>query len=129
MGGVVPAIEKGFFQREIGNAAKRYQSEIDKRKRIIVGVNAHTLKKEPPLSLLRIGPDIERKQIRRLKQVRKSRSSKKVKRSLEGIRRAAVNGQNLMESLIEAAHAYVSLGEIIQELKGAFGEHRQKPLF
>jgi len=130
IGGVVSAIEKGFFQKEIAKAAKRYQFEIEQKERIIVGVNDYVLEKEPKIPLLKIGPEIERKQVGRLQKVRRFRSPKKVKRSLDRIRQAAAtDSQNLMESLIEAAQAYVTLGEIIDELKSVFGEYRQKPIF
>jgi len=128
-GGVVPALEQGFFQREIAHAAKRYQQEIEQKKRIIVGVNAYVQKGEPEIPLLTIEPGIERKQIRRLKRVKRSRSPKKVRQALERVREAAETDQNLMESLTEAAHAYVTLGEIIDELKLVFGEYHQKPIF
>ncbi len=129
IGGVVSAIEKGFFQREITKAAKRYQQDIEQKKRIVVGVNKYLLDKETPIPLLSIGPAIERKQIRRLRQVRRARNAERVRRSLERIRDAAVHHENLMESLIEAAHAYVTLGEMMDELKSVFGEYRQKPIF
>lgn len=129
MGGVVAAIEKGFFQREITRAAKRYQLEIEKKKRIIVGVNDYILDQEQEISILKIGPEIERKQIRRLREVREKRNAGEVKRCLEKVRKAAVRQENMMEGLIEAAHAYVTVGEMMDELRSVFGEYRQKPIY
>ena len=129
LGGVVPAIEKGFFQREITRAARRYQSEIERKKRIIIGVNEYVLKKDPPIPLLKIGPEAERKQLQRLRKIRKFRNAQRTKQCLERIREAALHDENLMESLIGAAHAYVTLGEMMDELRSVFGEYRQKPIY
>lgn len=126
-GGVLAGIEKNFFQKEIAEAAKRYQDEIDKKRRIIVGVNDYLVEKEPPLPLLKIGPDIEKKQIQRLRQIRRSRNRRRVKESLKKIRETAQKDDNLMESLMEAAHAHVTLGEMVNALKDVYGEYREKP--
>ncbi|MBI4436933.1 MAG: methylmalonyl-CoA mutase [Candidatus Omnitrophica bacterium] len=128
-GGVVPALEQGFFQKEIAHAARCYQREIEQKKRIIVGVNAYLQKEESEIPLLTIGAGIERKQVARLKRVRKMRSPQKVRQALEHLGEAAKTEENLMESLVEAAHAYATLGEIVEKLKRVFGEYHQKPIF
>lgn len=129
MGGVPRAIEKGFFQKEIAEAAMRYQIEVEKRKRIIVGVNEYVLREESRIPLLKIGPEIERKQIKRLRQLKENRDAREVARCLGRLREAALHNQNLMATLIDAAHAYVTLGEAVEVLKSVFGEYHQKSYF
>jgi len=128
-GGVIPAIEKGFFQREIANAAYRYQKQIEEKEKIIVGVNEFVEEQEPEIEILKIEPDVEKQQIARLKEVRKERNTSKVKEALRNLRSAATNGDNLMPRFLECVRAYATIGEMIDTLREEFGEYREPPIF
>ncbi len=130
LGGVIPAIEKGFFQKEIADAAFRYQEEIDKKERTIVGVNDYVEENEKiDIPILRIDPEVEKEQVRSLKKVKAERDGEKVKNCLQKLRNAARGGSNLMPRFIECARAYASLGEMIQVLREEFGEYREPIIF
>ena len=126
LGGVIPAIEAGFFQREIAEAAYRYQLELDGKTKVIVGVNDFVEEKERvEIPLLVISPDVEVKQRRRIAEVRASRNAGDVERTLADLRRAAADGQNLMPRLLACTRVYVTLGEMCGALTGAFGVHEE----
>ncbi|MDH5482841.1 MAG: methylmalonyl-CoA mutase family protein [Candidatus Bathyarchaeota archaeon] len=126
MGGVIAAIEKGFFQKEIADSAYRYQREIDEKKRIIVGCNEYMIKEEKyPIELLRIDPRVEKEQVARLQKLRRERDNKKVKEVLEKLHYAAEKDENLMPTIIEAVKAYVTLGEITEVLRKVYGEYKE----
>jgi methylmalonyl-CoA mutase N-terminal domain/subunit len=126
MGGAVAAIEKGFFQREIAESAYRYQKEIEEKKRIIVGVNEYIIEDEKiPIKLLRVDPDVERRQIERLQKLRRERDNRKVKEVLEKLHYAATKNENLMPTIIEAVKAYATLGEIMDVLRKVYGEYKE----
>ena len=130
LGGVVAAVEQGFFQREIAEAAYRYQREIDRKERIIVGVNEFVEENEHiDIPLLQIGPEVEARQKERLARLRATRDIAGVDRALEEIRRAAEAGRNLMPSFIEAAAAYATLGEMIDVLKPVYGVYEEPAVF
>ena len=129
LGGVIPALEQGFFQREIANSAYQYQKEIETKDRIVVGVNEFTEAQETPIELLEIDPQVERKQTSGLKKLKRERDNLKVKRSLESIRQAARGKDNLMPHFLSAVRCYTTLGEIIQVLREEFGEYREPPTF
>jgi methylmalonyl-CoA mutase N-terminal domain/subunit len=130
LGGVIPAIEAGFFQREIAEAAYRYQLELDKKEKIIVGVNEHVEEGEQiDIPILTISPEVEVKQRKRLADLRQSRSSDEVERTLNELNRAAIDGVNLMPKLIDCTNAYVTLGEMCESLKEVFGEHEEIAVF
>ena len=126
LGGVIPAIEAGFFQREIAEAAYRYQLELDGKTKVIVGVNDFVEEKERvEIPLLVISPDVEVKQRRRIAEVRASRNAGDVERTLADLRRAAADGQNLMPRLLACTRVYVTLGEMCGALTGVFGVHEE----
>jgi len=129
MGGVIPAIEKGYFQREIANSAYKYQREIDNKERIIVGVNEYTSEDKQQIPLLRISPDVEKTQLERLKMLKNSRDSKGVQRALEGLRNSADTDENLMPIMLEAVKAYATLGEICGVLREVYGEYQELIVF
>ena len=130
LGGVIPAIELGYFQREIAKSAAQYQREIDQKERIIVGVNEYVDPEERvEIPLLKIDPKVEKEQVESLRKVKQSRDSEAVRRSLAGLRHAAVSGENLMPHFIECARNYVTLGEMVQVLKEEFGEYREAAFF
>ncbi|MDI6732809.1 MAG: methylmalonyl-CoA mutase family protein [Planctomycetota bacterium] len=129
LGGVIKAIEQGFFQREIAKSAYEYQQEIESKKRIIVGVNQFIDDETPDIELLKISPKVEIEQCRQLKKLKAGRDNLKVKQSLENIRNIARGGKNLMPAIISAVRCYATLGEIIQALKDEFGEYKEPPIY
>ena len=130
LGGVIPAIEKGFFQREIANSAYIYQKEIENKKRIIVGVNEYLIPDEKiEIDLLEIGPQVEEEQKESLKQLRRERDNKEVKDSLKNLQKVAKSSSNIMPAIIEAVKSYATIGEIIGVLKEVFGEYREPIIF
>jgi methylmalonyl-CoA mutase N-terminal domain/subunit len=129
LGGVIPAIEKGFFQQEIANAAYLYQKEIERKERIIVGVNDYSKDEKIEIPLLYIGEDIAERQIARLHQTKKDRNNEAVDVALEKIRKAAEGTDNLMSHFVEAVKVYASIGEICDVLREVFGEWKGDQLF
>ncbi|UCF78463.1 MAG: methylmalonyl-CoA mutase family protein [Candidatus Eiseniibacteriota bacterium] len=130
LGGVVKAIERGFFQKEISDAAYRYQKEIEQKKRIIVGVNDYVVENEKvEIPVLVIDPEVERIQVARVKALREKRDNDAVKRRLEELKKAAAGSENLMAPILEASRAYATLGEIVDVLKSVFGEFKEIPVF
>ena len=125
LGGVVRALEAGFFATEIGDASYRYQRELDAKQRIIVGVN--DFKDDAPLSIpiLLVDKDVERVQTERLTRVRRERDPVRHKAALEGLRVAATLGQNTMPAFLECAHAYATLGEQMDVLRGVYGVYEE----
>ena len=130
LGGVIPAIEKGFFQRDIAKAAFKYQREIEESKRIIVGVNDYVDEgEEIKIDLLKIGPEVAERQKRVLKDVRGERDDAKVKAALAGLRAAAEGTDNLMPHFIDCCRVYATEGEMIGTLREVFGEYREPPIY
>jgi len=130
LGGVLEAIEKGFFQKEIANAAYRYQKEIEEKRRIIVGVNEYVLEgEEIKIPVLKIDPEVEKKQIERLNRVRRERDNKKVQEALDKLRKASEGDENVMPYVVEAVKAYASIGEICDVWREVFGEWEEPKIF
>lgn len=130
LGGVIPAIEAGYFQKEIADAAYRYQKEVERKEKIIVGVNEFVEPNEKiDIPILTIPPEVEIQQKKRLADLRQSRNKLAVEESLKEIRQAATDGKNLMPVLIRAAHNYVTLGEMVGELKEVFGTYEEVSVF
>ena len=129
LGGVIPAIEKGFFQKEIAEAAYRYQKEIDEEKRIIVGVNRYQIEEDLEIPLLKMDEKGEERQINRLKKLRKERDNAKVQRNLERLRKAAEGDENLMPYILDCVHSYATLGETCQVLREVFGEYKEPIIY
>ncbi|MDI7252465.1 MAG: methylmalonyl-CoA mutase family protein, partial [Actinomycetota bacterium] len=129
-GGVLACIENGFFQREIADAAYRYQMEIERGERIVVGVNRFQDPEENlDIEILKIDPEVERRQRERLARLRAERSAAEVERTLEALKEGARGDANLMPLIIDCARAYCTEGEIIGALKEVFGEYREKPIY
>jgi methylmalonyl-CoA mutase N-terminal domain/subunit len=124
LGGSVAAIEQGFFQREIEDAAYTAQREIEEGKRQVVGVNVHREQNEAPLPILAVDPKIEEEQIGRLLAFRASRDAARAGSALDNVRRDAREDRNLMPALIEAVASGSTLGEIVSALKEIYGEYR-----
>jgi methylmalonyl-CoA mutase N-terminal domain/subunit len=130
MGGVVAGIEQGFFQREIAEAASRYQAEIDARRRVIVGVNEFVEKDEKlEIPILRIDPRYEREQIERLKKLRSERDDLRWKSAMDVLRAAIRSEENLMEPVLEAVRSYASVGEIVELMREDYGTWREPEIF
>ena len=124
MGGVIPAIEKSFFQSEIARAAYQYQREIEAKDRIIVGLNDFIEEGEKiEIPILEIKKEVEEKQIERLKELKQTRDSQKVTQALKQLEEAATQGKNLMPEFINCAKVYATLGEMIEVLKQKYGEY------
>lgn len=124
MGGMVKAIEMGFPQREIADSAYWYQRAVEKKEKIIVGVNAFEMAHEP-IPILEIDETVARHQLARLREVRRTRNKALVARSLSELKKAARDGQNLMPFLLAAVKTYATLGEIMDALKEVFGEYQE----
>ena len=130
IGGVVPAIEQGFFQREIAKSAADYQNKVDKGKRIVVGVNKFIKDNEEiDIPILEIGSEAGQDQLKKLEELRNNRNNVKVQDAILKIREASNNGTNLMYPIIDAAKEYVTLGEIVDALKAEFGEWQETAVF
>jgi methylmalonyl-CoA mutase, N-terminal domain len=129
LGGVIPAIKENFFQREIADASFRYQSEVEARQRVVVGVNRYVAEKEPPIELLRVDPALEEKQIARVQALRARRDSAAVEAALGRLKQAAAGEENLMPPIIEASRAYVTMGEMCDALREVWGVWRETPVF
>jgi len=130
LGGVIPAIKENFFQREIADASFRYQHEVEQKQRIIVGVNRYELEDEPEVEILRIDPALEGEQIERVQVLRGRRDSAAVEAALARLKQAAARDRdNLMPPLVDAAQAYVTLGEMCDALREAWGTWTETPVF
>jgi methylmalonyl-CoA mutase N-terminal domain/subunit len=129
MGGAVAAIEKGYMQREIVESAYRHQKEVESQQKTIVGLNQFKTKEETPIKLLRVDPEVEKKQIQKLQVVRRERNKKKVSAALNQLRKAAEANANLMPSMVEAVKEYATLGEICNVLREIYGEHKASTVF
>ncbi|HSK66473.1 MAG TPA: methylmalonyl-CoA mutase family protein [Anaerolineales bacterium] len=125
LGGVIPAIEKGFFQSEISDAAYRYQREIDLGVRKIVGVNAYAEKKPLSVPILEMDPQGYERQVRRLEELRRTRDNGRVGQTLDRLRIALQGTENTMPCIMECVHAYATLGEIIQVMKEVLGIYEE----
>ncbi|MCW9066317.1 MAG: methylmalonyl-CoA mutase family protein [Ignavibacteriaceae bacterium] len=130
IGGVIPAIESGYFQKEIADAAYRYQKEVEKKEKFIVGVNEFVEENEKiEIPILTISPDVEIAQKKRLAELKQSRSQQEVDASLAEILDATENGKNLMPVFVKAAHNNVTLGEMVGELRKVFGTYEEVVVF
>ena len=130
LGGVIPAIEKGYFQMEIARAASDYQQKIDDKQLIHVGVNAFIKQDEEiEIPLLEIGDEAENRQVNALAQLRNERDENAVQLALSQIQDACINGYNIMPPIIAAAKSFVTMGEIIVAMKAEFGEWQEASVF
>jgi methylmalonyl-CoA mutase N-terminal domain/subunit len=125
LGGVLPAIAKGFFQREISDAAYTYQREIDDHVRTIVGVNDYVDKKRVPIPLLEFDPVGYTRQLQRLQTLRQERDNGRVGQALDGLRLACQGTENTMPHILECVRAYATLGEIVGVMTAVFGTYAE----
>jgi methylmalonyl-CoA mutase N-terminal domain/subunit len=130
LGGVVAAIKENFFQAEIADAAFRYQQEVETEQRVVVGVNRYQLKAEPEVELHRVDPVLETEQIARVQELRGRRDSTAVEAALARLKEdAAHNDRNLMDPIVDAARAYVTMGEMCDAFREVWGVWRETPVF
>ncbi len=122
-GGMIAALEAGFFRREIADAAFQYQREVDAKRKLIVGVNAFQETDEKPIDILTIDSEVEREQVASLKKIKSQRDNAAVQRHLAEIRKVAATKQNLMPALLDAARARCAVGEIMNALADVFGRY------
>ncbi len=125
LGGVIPALERGFFQREIAEAAYRYQMEIDTQQRTIVGINEYTEDEPVRIPLLEMDPEGYDRQVARLAEVRRNRDNERVGASLAALREAAQGTDNTMPYILNCVREYATLGEIMGVFRQVFGEYRE----
>jgi len=126
MGGAIKAIESGYIQGEIGESAYQYQKEIEKKKRIIVGLNQFQIEEGPLKETLRIQPEVEQYQKEKLAKVKKERDNQRVKETLAALKKAAQGSENIVPPILGAVKAYATLGEISDILREVFGEYRER---
>jgi len=128
MGGMVPAIERGFPQREIQEAAFQFQKAVERKEKVIVGVNEYVMD-EKPFSILYIDETVAEEQVVRVKALKQRRDSERVVGALAELKRLAGTKDNLMYPILDAARAYATLGEMCDALREAFGEYEEPPIF
>ena len=124
MGGMLVAIDRGFPQTEVANAAYNFQKQIDRREKVMVGVNKYATEEETPIELLKIDEKVEAEQLKRLQEIKRTRDNRKVARTLDALRAACKNGQNVMPSVIEAVREYATEQEICDVYREVFGEYQ-----
>jgi len=124
LGGAPKAIEKGFIQREIQNSAYQYQKDVEDKKRIIVGVNQFQSEEETMKDLLKVNPEIEKQQVKKLGEVKNKRDESKVQESLHLLKEAASSDKNVMPFILDCVKGYATLGEICDQLREIFGEYK-----
>ncbi|MFX0146936.1 MAG: methylmalonyl-CoA mutase [Candidatus Hodarchaeota archaeon] len=129
LGGVIPAIKANFFQKEIANASYKYQKEVEKKERVIVGVNDVAFREPCSTPLLKIDEEVAKEQIEKLMKIKQERDNEVVKEKLKKLKEAAEGTENLMPYIIEAVREYVSIGEIITTLEEVFGTYQEDSIF
>ncbi|MBI5527873.1 MAG: methylmalonyl-CoA mutase family protein [Deltaproteobacteria bacterium] len=129
MGGIIPAVEQGYPQREIADAAYHYQQQLEKAEKVVVGVNKYVMEGKIDIPILKIGEEVEAEQRRRLAALRAGRDGAEAARCLEAVERAARGTENMMPYFIRAVKAYCTLGEIIGVLRRVFGEYKDPGMF
>jgi methylmalonyl-CoA mutase N-terminal domain/subunit len=129
MGGVLSAIEKGYYQRAIADAAFRYQRDIETKHRIVVGLNAYVENEDIEIQLRETETDFERKKVAELKKLKNNRDNEQVHKILKEIKAVAGRTDSMMPALIKAAKSYTTLGEIIAVMREVFGEYREDAIY
>jgi len=129
MGGAVNAIEKGYMEREIVESAYRHQREVENKERAIVGLNQFLVEEEMPIKILRVDPEVEKRQIKKLHDVRNRRNKEKLEAALGQLRHATEHDENLMPPIIKAIEEYATLGEVCNVLREIYGEYKAPTVF
>jgi methylmalonyl-CoA mutase N-terminal domain/subunit len=126
LGGVLPAIKDGFFQKEIADTAYKYQRQIERGERIVLGVNKYMTKEQPPLTTLKVDVASQERQIRRLRELRTRRDNSQVKRTLEKLHYTLQDDKaNCIGPILEAVKQYATLGEIVDVGRQVFGDWKE----
>ncbi len=125
LGGMVPAIERGFPQREIAESSYRYQQAVDRKEKIIVGVNDYVAEKEKSIEILRIPDKLADERKKQLDELRRTRDNRRVSQTLKDLAAAARSNKNTMPCMLEAVRAYATLGEISDTLREVFGTYEE----
>jgi methylmalonyl-CoA mutase N-terminal domain/subunit len=125
MGGMLKAIERGFVQQEIQNAAYEYQQAVDHEEAIVVGVNRFEVEEEKPIPIQRIDPALQSRQIERVRALRARRDAEPWKKAVTSVENAARSGENVMPRILAAVEAYATVGEISDAMRRVFGEYRE----
>ena len=128
MGGMVEAIERGFPQQEIAESSYRFQQAVERREKIIVGVNDFVQEDESPIGILYIDESAAEKQLAKLERLRKTRDNDAVRRSLDALSAAARTAQNLMPPILDAVRVYATVGEMCDALRDVWGEYEEVPI-
>jgi methylmalonyl-CoA mutase N-terminal domain/subunit len=128
MGGMVEAIERGFPQKEIAESAYRFQQSVERREKVIVGVNDFVQEDEPPIEILYIDESASEKQLAKLDRLKKTRNADAVSRALDQLRGAARTSENVMPPILEAVRAYATVGEMCDALREVWGEYEEVPV-
>jgi methylmalonyl-CoA mutase N-terminal domain/subunit len=126
MGGTLAAIEKGYIQTEIQNAAYEYQQSVERGEAIVVGVNRFEQQEKEAPATFRLDPELERQQVARLREMRASRSGSVLEERLGSLEQAARGNENLMPHILACAEAYATVGEVSDRLRGVFGEYQER---
>jgi methylmalonyl-CoA mutase N-terminal domain/subunit len=129
MGGVLKAIEKGFVQREIQESSYRYQKEVESKERIVVGVNDYVMEESLTMDLLKVDPEVEKKQKERLTEIKATRDTATVENALNALQEGAESHQNLLPLIVDAVRCYATIGEICNVLREVFGEYKAPVIF
>jgi methylmalonyl-CoA mutase N-terminal domain/subunit len=127
MGGMVPAVEQGYPQKEIAEASYRFQQSVERREKIIVGVNDYVMEDEPPHPILYIDETTAERQLAKLEELRRTRDNDRVARALDSLREAAGGVGNTMYPLLECSRAYATVGEMCDALREVWGEYEEVP--
>jgi methylmalonyl-CoA mutase N-terminal domain/subunit len=127
MGGMVPAVEQGYPQKEIAEASYRFQQSVERREKIIVGVNDYVMEDEPPHPILYIDETTAERQLAKLEELRRTRDNDRVARALDSLKEAAAGVGNTMHPLLECARAYATVGEMCDALREVWGEYEEVP--
>jgi methylmalonyl-CoA mutase N-terminal domain/subunit len=128
MGGMVAAIEHGFPQKEIAESSYRFQQAVERKDKVIVGVNDYVQEDDPPVEILYIDESASERQLENVERMKKSRDGARVARSLDALRAAAGNHTNTMPPILEAVRAYATLGEMCDTLRDVWGEYEEVPV-
>jgi methylmalonyl-CoA mutase N-terminal domain/subunit len=128
MGGMVEAIERGFPQKEIAESAYRFQQSVERKEKIVVGVNDFVQEDEPPIEILYIDESASDTQLAKLARLKASRSAEAVSRTLDALKRAAGTPDNLMPPILDAVRAYATVGEMCDALRQVWGEYEEVPI-
>ena len=125
---MVAAIENGFPQKEVAESSYRFQQAVERKDKIIVGVNEYVQEDDPPIQILYIDESAAERQLAKVEQVKRSRDAARVARALDTLRAAALDRTNLMPPIIEAVRAYATLGEMCDALREVWGEYEEVPV-